>query len=272
MSFKCLIFSLLFFTLSRSSTQGLSAFTPSDSFFIESDSGNQLYFTYKVNKKQTLYGISKYFNVGIDSLKVYNRELEKNDLKENSLLRIPMDFSNSFIADSRQSDAVGVFYKVKPGENLYHLSKRKFEISLHKLMQLNHLENANIRQSTVLLLGYYKLESPEIIPEIPVSKTVLAPKPELSEENLKFTSQSRGVAVCEYDALGSGRLFALHNTAEMDSEIEIDNPILNRKVYAKVIGRIPPIYEHDVQIVISGEAARMLGAVDKRFFVSIRYR
>ena len=46
----------------------------------------------------------------------------------------------------------------------------------------------------------------------------------------------------------------------------------NRKVYAKVIGRIPEnVYGSDVVVVISSKVANFLGAKDPRFFVRVRY-
>jgi len=72
--------------------------------------------------------------------------------------------------------------------------------------------------------------------------------------------------------MGEGRMFALHNEAKMESMIEIINPIQNRKVLAKVIGRIPPIYEKEVKVLVSAEVSRQLGVIGKRFFVNIRYR
>ena len=45
-----------------------------------------------------------------------------------------------------------------------------------------------------------------------------------------------------------------------------------RRVYAKVIGRIPEnVYGSDVVVVISPTVAKFLGAKDPRFLVKLRY-
>ncbi len=273
MKFKYLIYSALIPLLNSSSAQLIEAPFSQNNFLLESDSSNQLYFNYKVNKKQTLYHISKSFQVKLDSIIHFNKELKSVGLRENDLLKIPINKNQIRFDESKQIDStIGLYYKVRSGENLYQLSKRKFEIDMKKLMQLNKLNNTIVREGTVLFLGFIPLNNLKQTADVSGNQYISAEPEEEPEESKLFTNEVRGVAITEYDELGSGRLFALHNKAAMDSQVEIENPVLHRKVYAKVIGRIPPIYERDVQIIVSAETARLLGAVDKRFFVSIKYR
>ena len=67
-------------------------------------------------------------------------------------------------------------------------------------------------------------------------------------------------------------LFALHSTAKINSFIEIYNPMLDTKVIAKVVGNLPPnAHKKNVELIISPKVAETLGAVDKRFYVKVRY-
>jgi hypothetical protein len=67
-------------------------------------------------------------------------------------------------------------------------------------------------------------------------------------------------------------MFALHPTARVNSVIELHNPMMNRKVLAKVIGNIPPnTYPEEVKVIISPKTAKSLGVIDQRFFVKMRY-
>jgi len=71
---------------------------------------------------------------------------------------------------------------------------------------------------------------------------------------------------------GKKKYFALHNTAAVDSYIEINNPMFNKKVLAKVIGRIPDgIYPSDIDIIVSPSVAKDLRVLDKRFYVQMKY-
>lgn len=270
---KCLIYSALILIWNSADAQSLNPLSRLDSLFIETDPSSQLYIDYKVNKNQTLYNISRSFHVELDSLKSRNKELQMNALREDCLIKIPID-KTMILSDHNklQDSCIRLYYKIKPGESLYHIGQRKFGIHLEKLMQLNKFKNSDVRGGMILLLGYYPITKTYHLPEIIESKNAVVETNNKEVAPMNWTNDSRGVAICEYNQLSSDRLFALHNTAAMDSQIEIENPILNRKIYAQVIGRIPPIYEHDVQIIVSPEAARLLGAIDKRFFVRLRYR
>lgn len=70
----------------------------------------------------------------------------------------------------------------------------------------------------------------------------------------------------------NGKIYALHNTAAIDSYIELYNPLVKRSVKAKVVGRIPfGAYTDDVQLIISPRAAQALGALDERLRVEVQY-
>lgn len=244
-----------------------------DSLIVESATSFSFCLLYKVNKKQTLYQIARKFDISIDSISNYNRELLKDGLKENSILLLPL--AKERIVQTvlnNQAKPLPLYYRVKNGENLFHVCKRKLGIPMDVLLKLNPNYTANLKAGDILCIGFYTnasdLREPKDGVQREFGQMTLADLQIVKPLN-KF---SNGVAVYEYDVLGSGRLFALHNEAEMDSYIEIQNPVLNRKIIAKVIGRIPPIYEKDIQLVVSAEAARLLGSIDKRFFVSIRYR
>ena len=45
---------------------------------------------YQVKKKETLYSISKKFNVQIDDILLFNSELKNNKLKKNSIIIVPL--------------------------------------------------------------------------------------------------------------------------------------------------------------------------------------
>ena len=90
------------------------------------------------------------------------------------------------------------------------------------------------------------------------------------QSNREYSQQ--GVAFWQKNSREDSDLYALHRTADIDSIIEITNPMKNRTIYAKVIGRVPDTaYENNVVVVISPLAAKLLGAKDPRFFVRVNY-
>jgi LysM repeat protein len=80
-----------------------------------------------------------------------------------------------------------------------------------------------------------------------------------------------GIAMWKQSSKGHSK-FALHQTAKLNSEIELYNPLVQRTVKAKVIGRIPKgAYNEDVSVIISPATAVSLGALDHRFKVTMTY-
>jgi len=82
----------------------------------------------------------------------------------------------------------------------------------------------------------------------------------------------RGVAYWEKNYHDNGRFYVLHSKAKINSIIEVSNPIAGRKVYAKVIGRIPMSYPSDAKVIVTNEVAKELKVIDSRFFVYVQYR
>ena len=82
----------------------------------------------------------------------------------------------------------------------------------------------------------------------------------------------KGIAYWEKSNYAQTELIAMHPTAKVNSKISLYNPMLKRKVEAKVVGELPSSsYADDVSIVISPSVADALGALDRRFQVEITY-
>lgn len=67
-------------------------------------------------------------------------------------------------------------------------------------------------------------------------------------------------------------LYALHRTLPSGSIVRIQNPMTNRVLYVKVVGKIPEkAYADNIVVVISPTTARGLGAIDARFYAKVSY-
>jgi rare lipoprotein A (peptidoglycan hydrolase) len=93
------------------------------------------------------------------------------------------------------------------------------------------------------------------------------------EESTRLKDRKhQGVAVWKKEAREDSDLYALHRYAKINSIVAVKNPMNNRVVYAKVIGKMPDTtYDNNVAVVLSPLAAKLLGAVDPRFFVRVTY-
>jgi hypothetical protein len=83
----------------------------------------------------------------------------------------------------------------------------------------------------------------------------------------------RGIAVCISDEnLDGSKMLALHRTAPIGTVIKVTNPMTQKSTFAKVVGKFT---ENDstknVIIVLTKAVADLVGALDKKFQVSLMY-
>lgn len=134
---------------------------------------------YKVRKSETLYGLSKKFNVSIDDLVALNPEL-KDGLKRGQIIKVPSSALNSeevvqvdppvetstpnpFVIDTVENvdgsaDQVSftfsdstVRHVVMSHETLYSVSKR-FMVPVDEIMRKNGLTSTTIREGQILVI------------------------------------------------------------------------------------------------------------------------
>ena len=101
---------------------------------------------YVVQKKDTLWGIAKQYNITVDELKKENN-LTSNSLTIGQILKIP-----------QKEKVTDNYYIVKKGDTLYGISK-KFNISINRLKELNNLK------TNLLAIGQNLLVVDNVNPE-----------------------------------------------------------------------------------------------------------
>lgn len=101
---------------------------------------------YVVQKKDTLWGIAKQYNITVDELKKENN-LTSNSLTIGQILKIP-----------QKEKVTDNYYVVKKGDTLYGISK-KFNISINRLKELNNLK------TNLLAIGQNLLVVDNVNPE-----------------------------------------------------------------------------------------------------------
>ena len=107
--------------------------------------------TYKVEKGDTFYGISKKFNLSINEIQKLNPDLDSRDLKIGMIVQLKkkeevVEVEQPTITPSENNienqdveedlNAVDVIHVVKKGETLYRIA-RKYDTSVSKLQELN---------------------------------------------------------------------------------------------------------------------------------------
>ncbi len=90
-----------------------------------------------VKKGQTLYGISKTYNVSIDDLVAANPS-SVNGIKEGQLIEIPMrnKMANSVSTPSAKSAETPIYHTIQKGESMYSVAKT-YNTTIEKLLEVN---------------------------------------------------------------------------------------------------------------------------------------
>lgn len=280
----CLLFSLHTFATSQR-----------DSIGVENSNGKQV-ILHKVAPKESFYSIGRIYHVSPKAIIDLNGD---KILQIGTILRIPTDrpFSE---AKAKQEEVAGssdpnlVTYKVGPKETLFSIAKR-FNTSVDLIKELNNLKSNNLSIGQLLKVkqGQTELtssssnlraanltarkEETSPVTDTPATEEEETPaetKMRIPSSRLGLTERTeRGVAVWIDDPnLDSSKMLALHATAPVGTIVKITNPMTERVTYAKVVGKFTENETtKDVIIVVTKATADTIGALDKRFQVTIDY-
>ncbi len=173
-------------------------------------------------------------------------------------------------------------YKVSAGETLFSIAKR-FDTSVNDIMALNKLTDNNISPGQVLMVRSGMPPVPKQQPAIVAKRdtTMVAATGDSSAADRRlpanryglYEKNEKGPATWMDDpSFDSSKKLVLHRTAPIGSVMKITNPITSKTTFAKVVGRFADSEANkDVILVVTKNVAESIGAIDKRFRVSISY-
>jgi len=169
-------------------------------------------------------------------------------------------------------------YKVSAGETLYSIAKR-FGTTVEDITNINGLTSTTLTPGQLIKVRAGQAPAPTAPVTAKPDATAVVPAD--SANAVKFNANhfglyekdEKGVATWMDDAdLDPNKKLVLHRTAPIGTVIKITNPMTNLTTYAKVVGRFTDNEANkDVIIVVTKNVADSLGALDKRFHVSISY-
>jgi LysM repeat protein len=247
-----------------------------DTLLLTVEAGKKVVY-HPVKSKQTLFSISKFYSLSLEDLYDYNQGFRTDPtLRTGTRIKIPIP--NKAIMRYKTANFKGwraapIYYVVQDGDNLFQICKRHFAMPVDTIMKRNKMKSQNIRPGQLILMGWMSTDGilPEWRPVKPVTESNTL-KTRFETDKKKHKEQdAQGVCFWQRDSKEKGDLYALHRDALIGSIIAVTNPIYSRTIYAKVIGRIPDGYERNVELILSPEAARKIGAKDPRFFVKLKY-
>ena len=225
----------------------------------------QLYISYTVPPKKTLYSLGQEYEIEPQEIVRLNPEIiEQGGLKEGMIIRLP----EKKITDEEVNTANYVFYEVKPKQTVYSLT-RKLQLSYEEMLEFNPDLSRGLKAGMVLKLPVEKAADLEVKNSLLLDKISLidsigvsykpkllyllpfrTDKIDLSDTEIATSSINRSNALRYSLGLYSGSLIAIDSIAELgvsvdvkthDTELNLDKTkrvlsLENLRQYDAVIG------------------------------------
>ena len=269
--------SFFILTEGKSQTSSFLERPTKDTVFIGYNVG-KYYLYHPVKKEDNLSSIASYYGTTSSAIRDLNG-MTDSPMKANKTIKIPIPY-NSFKSPVQRSsfekyNYIPVFYKVKKGDTVYRLFRIYFPRDSNEIKKINLIKNNVLKTDSKLLIGYFPVQ-----PNIK-SSADNALQLNRKKDTLSLTSdKSKNVlvkvsgAAKTFDSLfeKTEYPYILSNKIPEHSVVEITNPMSNKKITGKVIGKIPPgKYPLDILLLLAQNDASDLGFLDLKFFVSVKY-
>lgn len=223
------IISILFFVQ-------LSFATIQDSIGLVEQNGKK-YILHLVGK-ETLYSLSRKYNVSLNELKAINPEL-KQGLKSGQKLMVPIKEKTTIVNSTAPQNDNYVLHQIETSQTLYAISK-KYKAKVEDIKRWNNLESNELKVGSYIIVGEKnKLETAEIEDQKKES-----PEP-VAETNDKSVVKKSGdgkvvekVSASVYEtAEGNQFFYILHKTVPVGTIVKILNPQNSNSIFARVSGK-----------------------------------
>ncbi|MGB3076363.1 MAG: LysM peptidoglycan-binding domain-containing protein [Chitinophagales bacterium] len=238
-----------------------------------------------VVKGETVYSISKAYQITVEELLHLNPEIIDNNLPIGAKIKVPVMNDEPIIPSNEIRNGHAILYTVQKKETLYAISK-KYNTKVDTLLRWNNLMSPDIEEGSQLIVGYeitsFQLDGPLHVQEKDVKGTITDSIATVSNDTVAIPINDaaffpdalsvKGIATWVKSGDDGGDFFALHPTAPKGTEVKVKNMMNGKMVTVKVIGKLPATSANDnVMIKISGSAANKLGVLDDRFLAALYY-
>lgn len=246
-----------------------------------------------VEAGQTLYAISRQYDVSVDELKKLNN-LTSNELSTGQRLVIREGATSAEVVPVATGGANTVagsratLHTVEPSETLFSISRR-YNVAVDDIKKWNSLKGNSLSVGQQLKVGENAGESPaplvvEAPPREKKKELVVKENGSLKQINKEgYTSDTASVAGYEKvveegfamvieNSPETRKFLALHRTAPIGAILEVKNRMNGRSIYVRVVGKLPDTgVNNKVLIRLSEKAFQRLEAIDPKVPVEVSY-
>ncbi len=171
----------------------------------------KVFYSHIVLERQTLFSISKAYNVSIEDIYKYNPSVKENGLRKNDIINIPMVEAAPQKAEGPQAEEViikeeepvrtisgEIKHTVKWYEDLPAIAA-KYNVSEESIIKANALTNRKIKNRQVLIIpaDEIKRDTP-VYAEIPAVEASSEEEPAAEEESTDLDQYSDTLFVMDY--------------------------------------------------------------------------
>lgn len=246
-----------------------------------------------VQPGETLFAISRIYNLTVDSLAAINHLANANISIGDTLYTTQTKTEPVAIEEKKPSGEK--FHIVQPSETLFGIS-RLYQVEIEDLQQWNNLPDytLSIGQKLIVSSSTNKAPSKDSVSLAPVVKKeidssyVKPKKPTLDTlyvktDNSKFKTKTKevagkrqtveeGFAMKIEDTDYTQKYLALHRSAPLGSTIQVKNQMTNQIIEARVVGKLPEsAMNQKLLLRLSSAAYKAMGAIDLKTPIIVSY-
>lgn len=253
--------------------------------------------THTIEKKETLYSISKEYGVTVEELTKANPGIE-NGLKEGQTIRIPV--SGKVAVPEKEAPKNGKIHQVEAKETLFGIS-RKYNVSVDDIKKANPQLIDGLKEGMEIVIPE-KGSKPAVSStttnnnttatrtntsssSTSVSATPKEKEREKEEDNEPVTPvqiqtppkgefkkiTENGIAELLESKTDAPKFQALHKTAPVGTIIQVVNESNGQKIFVRVIGKLVDVSDSKTIVKISQKAMDRLEVKDKKVAVTLTY-
>lgn len=238
---------------------------------------------HKVAPKETLFSISKLYDISLDEIKAWNN-LSSNSLTVGQELIVKRGAAPAAKHSAIKPPATGS-HTVAEKETLYSIS-RQYGVSVEDIKKWNGLAGNELHVGQMLTVSAVPVVASASVTKPVVEKREVAPvvkeevKPEVvTEKTIKISEtatgtdevKEKGLAELIEGTAGDRKYLALYNGAKPGTIMKVRNENNNHEVFVRVTGPLPEGTGALTIIRISNSAYDRLGATEPKFGVEVTH-
>jgi LysM repeat protein len=229
---------------------------------------NRTYKSHTVEKKETLFAISRQYGVSVEEITKANPGIESG-LKEGQTLRIPVAGSTASTPVSTPAPKGTKVHKVEAKETLFGIAK-KYNVSVDDIKKANPELIDGLKEGAEIIIPSKDAVVRTTPAPAKTEPTYTAPVYQQTKGEFKKMTES-GTAELLESKSDAPKFQALHRTAPIGTIIQVVNESNNQKIFVRVVGKLTDVSDSKVIIKISPKAFERLDAKEKRISVSLTY-